>query len=77
MDLSRGVSSYVSLGKSVLLERILTRVDSVQVVKIRSKSKPFNGTLDVLLYVFGRVGHASISEAVEAAFRSDFGEDSQ
>jgi hypothetical protein len=41
---------------------MLTRIDAVKVVKIRSESKAFDRSLDVGLDVFGGVGDGHVFE---------------
>jgi hypothetical protein len=49
-----------------------TGIDPMQIIQIRRKPQSFNRAVDISLDVLGRIGHLSIAEAVEAAFRCHY-----
>ena len=48
--------------------RLLTRVNTMEIVKIRGKSQALNCAVNILVDVLRGVGHGPIAENIEAAF---------
>lgn len=74
MDSSSGVSGIVS--EQVLEElglRVLTRINTVKIVKIWRKAQPFDSALNILGDVYAGVGHTAVGKDVEAALGCDWG----
>jgi hypothetical protein len=44
-----------------------TRINSMQVVQVRSEAESFDGPFDVLLDMGGRIGHSALTKDIKTA----------